>query len=97
MKLEVGMKVAVSCKELYEKCNNSHSIEIEVQQDENGNDAYWDLYNADKELACMDGETCEVISIDQDGFVTLKNNDGESGKLFTLSPDEANVGLFVNP
>lgn len=97
MKWKAGMSVTVSCKELYEKCKEPHSIEIEVQQNESGEDAYWDLYNVGNELACMDGETCEVVSVDKDGFVTLKNDDGESEKLFTLSPEEANIGLFVNP
>lgn len=96
MKWKVGMSVTVSCKELYEKCRDSHSFEIQTEKNESGEDAYWDLYNADNELACMDGETCEIVGI-QDGYITLRNNDGESEKLFTLSAEEANVGLFVNP
>lgn len=99
MKLNKGMNVTVSCNELYEKIQAGllYNITIKAQYDKKEDSAYFDLYNEHNELACMDGETCEIVNIDQNGFVTLKNADGESEKLFTLSPYEAAIGLFVNP
>lgn len=99
MKLSKGMDVTVSCKELCEKVQDGllYNITIEIQKDESGENAYFDLYNEHNELACMDGETCRIVDIDKNGFVTLKNVDGESEKLFTLSPYEAAIGLFANP
>lgn len=97
MKFNIGMKVTVSCKALYDEYKGSNNFTIQTEPDETGEDGYWDLYNSHNELACMDGETCEIVEISENGDITLKNVDGEVEALFTLSQEEAAVGLFVNP
>ncbi len=84
-----GEKVIVSVKTLYENNFGAEYGWIDVEDDEQGNRAYWDLYTANG-LVCMDGETCEIIDVKEDCIV-LKNTDGEVDAEFTLTFDEADI------
>lgn len=77
-----GRKVCVSVQSLHA----SGSIEKGfIVSDEN--EAYFDLYDEGRTLVCMDGETCIVKSVDEDGAV-LANANGEIDALFRLSWNE---------
>lgn len=58
-------------------------------------DYWYDLnFQTSGELACMDGEECEIANIDKYGNMTFRNNNGDEEVCFTLSADEAKVALF---
>lgn len=88
-----GQEVGISVRLLHERNKPLTYGEVIHTQDEETNLNYYDLYNSDGELACMDGE--EII-IDQVGssLLTLKNNNGDSTIYFTLTLDEANYSIF---
>lgn len=85
-----GMKVTVSVKELYESNIVTEEVYIDTENNDNGEIGYWDLYNDKYGLVCMDGETCEIISIDENS-ITLKNEDGENATKFVLTFEEADI------
>ena len=96
MKYIKGMSVTVSVKELYESNVITENVYIDTKNDENGNIGYWDLYTDKDGLVCMDGETCEIISVNEDS-ITLKNEDGEKDMEFVLTFTEADICCFVYP
>lgn len=60
-----------------------------------GVNEYYDLYDLNGELACMDGEVCEIVSED-DHKVRLLNNNGEYDTIFTLTKEELGISSFEN-
>lgn len=88
-----GQEVGISVRLLHERNKPLTYGKVIHTQDEETNLHYYDLYNNDGELACMDGE--EII-IEQVGssLLTLKNNNGDSTIYFTLTLDEANYSIF---
>lgn len=78
-----GRKVCVSVQSLQVSLGGVEKGFI--VSDEDG--AYFDLYDEGRTLVCMDGETCIVKSVDEDGAV-LANANGEADALFRLSWNE---------
>lgn len=94
MKLEEGMKVCISVKSLYDMENNLLFGKIVSDFAESQNDTdYYDLYNENGELACLDGE--EVL-IDQVGqaIVTFRNDNGDGSVYFSLTHEEADKAIY---
>lgn len=87
-----GEKVTVSIKALYENNFGAECGWINTEDNEKGEVGYWDLYTTDG-LVCMDGETCEIIEVNEDCIV-LRNTDGERDMTFTLTYAEANICCF---
>lgn len=57
-------------------------------------DYWYDLnFQTSGELACMDGEECEIANIDKYGNMTFRNNNGDEEVCFTLSKEEAKVAI----
>lgn len=92
---KTGMKVTVSVKELYESNIVTENVYIDTENNDNGEIGYWDLYNNKYGLVCMDGETCEIISVNEDSII-LKNEDGENDTEFVLTFKEADICCFSN-
>lgn len=89
-----GKEVTVSIKTLYESNFGVECGWIDTENNEHGEVEYYDLYTTDG-LVCMDGETCEIIDVNEDR-ITLKNTDGERYMTFTLTYEEANICCFEN-
>lgn len=88
-----GEKVTVSVKMLYESNIITENVYIDTESDETGHLGYFDLYTDKDGLVCMDGETCEVVSVHED-CITLKNEDGERVTEFVLTFEEAVLSCF---
>ena len=94
MKLEEGMEVGISVKALYELERNLLFGRIVTDFATKENDCdYYDLYNEDGELACLDGET---VKVDQVGvaIVTFRNDNGDGTIYFALTHDECDAAVF---
>lgn len=103
-KLEEGLRVCVSLKALFDcftedECSNG-CIELSngyIEKLSDGDRIYYDMYNNQGELACVDGEIVLISSINiQSDTVTLINNNGEYPITFELYADEIEEALFVN-
>lgn len=93
-----GMLVTCSVSLLYEKYNAGGLQDNTIEHTKEDDYEYFDLYNDHKEKACMDGETCLIIEINEwTRHIRLKNSDGERDAYFSLTFDEALVGLTINP
>ena len=93
-KYKEGQEVCVSVKTLYESNEKLEYGTIVPDYDENGNMNYWDLYNEDGELACMDGETCIIEQVGN-VLLTLTNDNGEGTIHFTITKEEADRAIFI--
>ena len=84
--------VTISLKTLYDKFgdNLEHG---EIIKSGEGEQEYYDLYNVDSVLACMDGETCEVIEFKRAKNITVLLN-LESDYSFALTNEEMGMGTF---
>ena len=60
-----------------------------VEKDEE----YYDLYNEDGELACMDGEEVVIEQVG-DYLITFRNDNGESSVHFALTRNEAELAII---
>ena len=69
---------------------------VECTSGESEDPYYFDLYNRNGELACMDGESCTLSRINGDGSLEFENKEGESSVSFTLSREEADAGIFID-
>lgn len=90
MKFIEGTKVCVSIQTLY---NSFPQLTFGEIVPDFGDTDYYDLYNEDGELACLDGE--EVI-IEQVGeqLITFRNDNGESSIHFALTYKEAEMAII---
>ena len=82
--------VTLSISELYRYCGKfpcSHNTFV-------SDDGYFDLYNNDGELCCMDGEDVEVVG-HNDGIWTLKNTHGDNDVYFSLTDAEFEVARVL--
>lgn len=94
MKLEEGMKVCISVKSLYDMENNLLFGKIVPDFTESQNDTdYYDLYNEDGELACLDGEEVLVDQIGQ-AIVTFRNDNGDGSVYFSLTHEETDIAIY---
>ena len=73
----------LSVKELYDKYGN-HLAFGSIEHTYEDGEEYYDLYDENGFLVCVDGQKCEVISINREE-ITLKN---DNDKLFLLSREE---------
>ena len=87
-----GQSVCLSIKELYENKEKLDYTKIITEDDKSGI-GYYDLYNDNNELACMDGEVCTIKEVKPDSIVLI-NEDGEKPVYFTLSFSEADIAIF---
>lgn len=82
--------VCVSTKTLFEEYGNDLSFSsIRAEND------YYDLI-VDGQVVCMDGEECSVLKHVEDKYIlcNLNGEYGESLKIFALTEEEFNVGVF---
>lgn len=87
-------KVSVDVNSLYHFLTDSETAEVEgdfalVRCDEDDGETYYDILS-DGDLACMDGETCEIVGRGE-GFVELHSIEADDGVNFKLSPEEFEV------
>lgn len=93
-KFKEGMKVICSVSALYGKYSSGGLQDNTIEYTNEDGSEYFDLYNDYKEIACMDGEECIIIEIDEwTRHVRLENSNGEKTTYFSLTFDEAIVGL----
>lgn len=83
--------VCISIEALYDKYGNNTSVNTINVSHSNGCE-YYDLYNKDGELACMDGETVTVFQ-ENEHFVSFVNKYGETDVFFDLTPEEAETAI----
>lgn len=102
-KLEEGLRVCVSVKTLFDYLTEGRDEENVnfsngyIEKSVDGKKVYYDLYNNQGELACMDGEIIFVSSINkQSDTITLINNNGEHPVYFELYAEEIEEVLFIN-
>lgn len=89
-----GDRVTVSVQALYDSGIPLEYGRIETENDYSGEVVnYYDLYNDDGELACMDGEECRIEQVGV-VLITLVNDYGESAVRLTLTRPEAEIALF---
>ena len=90
-KFTKGESVCISLESLYRNITNLNSGHIDFTED-NGCE-YYDLYNDNGVLVCMDGEVCIIEDISEDVF-TLSNNTGIQEEYFTLTVEEIGIAVF---
>ena len=92
MKFTEGTTVCISVQALFETVGTPKLGWINFDSDYYEN--YYDLYNEDNKLACMDGEE---VTIEQVGetLVTFRNDEGESSIRFTLTKEEAEIAIIA--
>lgn len=75
--------------------NNLKYAKIEHTPSETGDfwDEYFDLYNQNGELACMDGETVQVVK-DNGNLLTLMNSTGMGDVEFDLTETEFKTAAY---
>ena len=96
-KLEEGMRVCVSVKSLFDLIDDVQFSNGYIEKSVDGKRHYYDLYNNQGELACMDGEIVLISSIDkQSDTITFINNNGEYPITFELYAEEIEETLFIN-
>lgn len=86
--------VSVDVNSLYHFLTDSETAEVEsdfaiVRCDEDDGETYYDILS-DGDLACMDGETCEIVGRGE-GFVELHSIEANDGVNFKLSSEEFEV------
>ena len=84
--------ITISLKTLYDKFGDNLEHGDIVRSGDNGQE-YYDFYNTDNVLVCIDGETCEVIESDRVGNITVLLN-LESDFSFALTNEEIDIGSF---
>ena len=94
VKTEGKETVSVDVNSLYHFLTDSETAEVEgdfaiVRCDEDDGETYYDILS-DGDLACMDGETCEIVGRGE-GFVELHSIEADDGVNFKLSPEEFEV------
>ena len=87
-------KVSVDVNSLYHFLTDSETAEVEgdfaiVRCDEDDGETYYDILS-DGDLACMDGETCEIVGRGE-GFIELHSIEADDGVNFKLSSEEFEV------
>lgn len=99
LNLVIGQEVPVGVKSLY--MFNIYRYpdggpaygHIEINFNGLGDEPYYDLYNPDGYIACMDGEVCEVTGIEDDK-VFFVNKAGDYPVEFVLTQEEAGVACY---
>lgn len=94
MKYEIGQRVNISVKALYEGNANLEYTDIHSHYD--GKDKFYELYNDNDELCCLDGEECIIGHIVYDDVYDLVNNYGETAVHFMLSEHDLDIAVFTN-
>jgi hypothetical protein len=87
-----GEEFCLSIKSLYDKIGSLKYGEI-IPDFEDGEMKYYDLYNEQGDLSCLDGEECIVDDVGIDTIVFI-NNCGERAARFKLTFDEADIAIF---
>lgn len=87
-KTTYGISVMALYEQYGEKLSNCKIAKIEE-----GNETYYDLYNKNGVLACMDGESVTVIN-ETNGTLTLSSVEDENNAVFTLTREEFSVASF---
>ena len=82
------LNVTVKVSELYKVGKALTSSELYIGHETDNGEEWFDLISESKGVVCMDGEECEVVKIDNDGKVLLRNNEGETETEFVLSERE---------
>lgn len=90
MKFTEGTTVCISIQALYDSFQHLTFGKIIPDLGDTG---YYDLYNENGELACMDGEE---VTIEQVGehLITFRNDNGESSVHFALTYKEAETAVI---
>ena len=93
MKFTEGTTVCISVQALYDKFWHLALCRmIKTSANSDTKNFYYDLYNDDDELACMDGEEVTIEQVGEN-LITFRNDNGESSVHFTLTVDEAEVAI----
>lgn len=92
MNYQVGDCIGISVQALYNQFGEK-LYQGRIERNEQIGCCYYDLYNTDGTLACMDGEQVFVNSID-DGKYTLESVDGGESVKFTLTKEEMSVAVY---
>lgn len=88
MKFEEAQTVCISVNALYDNYHHLMLGRIEVTDDN-----YYDLYNEDGELACMDGEEVTIAQVGNN-LITFRNDNDESSIYFALTREEAEIAII---
>jgi hypothetical protein len=92
-----GNEYGISIETIYRNFGCSlRYASIKCTAGESEDPYYFDLYNRNGELGCMDGESCTLSRINGDGGLEFENKEGESSVSFTLSREEADAGIFID-
>jgi hypothetical protein len=92
----VGMKFCLSIERLYDEigeCLEFTTIEYTPSEDGKPSHTYYDLYNENGNLACMDGEEATIIKDDGE-TLTLLNEESETPVEFKLTLTEFKIAAF---
>ena len=91
-RLQVGDEVCISTQALYERFGK-HLSQCSISLDKSEGADYYDMYNNEGEVCCMDGEMNRVDNICKEYVVFSNKEEGEPVK-FTLSSEEVEVAVF---
>lgn len=93
---KVGMEVCLNIQSLYKEIGEDlefTTIEFTPSEDSNSSHEYYDLYNSDRVLACMDGEDVMVVE-DYGDTLVLLNDNGNIPVKFELTLSEFKISAF---
>ena len=88
-----GTTRCISIKALYELSSTLTYGSIIYSRDDDVKQEYFDLYNQDGQLACLDGEECKVKKVNKDSVVLTSKNT-EFSVDFVLTHEEAQTAFF---
>ena len=91
---ETGMDVTVSLSTLYDDGMQLFGKQIRMYEEDGKR--YFDLIGGNGEVLCLDGETCKVVSVNEEEIV-LQNDDGVRVETFWLPLQAAAICCFANP
>lgn len=93
MPLKTGDPATISVQALYNSISDRPAkTALGHEITHKGN--YFDLHSK-LGVACMDGETCFVESVNDDGSVTFRNSSGDDDTMFTLTAAEVATAMFA--
>lgn len=92
----VGINVSALYRTFGQRLSNTEIGVIPKNRVRGGlpSDYWYDLnFQGSGDLACMDGEECEILNIDKHGNITFRNENGDNDVCFVLSPEESKVAI----
>lgn len=94
----IRKEYSLSVKNLAQAYPDGKLFTGQIETTHSGGKTYYDLYNHKNELACMDGETVELVELKSPMpmVLVLENKNGEEPVRFMLTPNEFSLATYFD-